>query len=232
MKYTFKFCYSFILLCMLLGEIAIAKDLGKRGNVFEIKEESFIAMMKRKLESVDIEKHQQKMENIAKDRVNNPTPVSGIKKATEGRVFYFDPTYELKEDAILPCGKVLHRAGTRVNPLEYMDLERRLFFIDSRDTTQVKWLLEQLDNGPTSENAANATAAETAPVIEDRVILVGGSVLQLKEEIREEHKDKIYFDQNGEIVGRFGIQHVPAIAQQEAMRIRIEEVKIDDEAGV
>ena len=50
------------------------------------------------------------------------------------------------KDAVLPCGKVLHRAGTKVNPLEHMNLNRRIFFIDSREELQVEWLKEQLSN--------------------------------------------------------------------------------------
>ena len=46
------------------------------------------------------------MQAIAKDRVENPQAVQGIEPATTSRVFYFDPSYTLEEDAILPCGTV------------------------------------------------------------------------------------------------------------------------------
>ncbi len=215
-----------LLSSILLSQKVMAVDLGKRGHTFDIIEESFVAMMKRKLESVDIKKYQEEMQNIVEDKVNNPREVEGITPAKQQRIFYFDPTYELKEDAILPCGKVIHKAGTRVNPLDYMNLERRMFFIDSRDKAQVKWLVEQLDN---AENIDKKDGVQ----IEDRVILVGGSVLKLQEEMMPEHKDKIYFDQSGEIIGRFGIKHVPAIAMQEDKQIRIQEVPLDsNEVGI
>lgn len=67
------------------------------------------------------------MTAIVRDRVNNPKAVEGIKPAIKARVFHFDPTYTLDQDAVLPCGKALHKAGTRVNPLEHMELNRRMF---------------------------------------------------------------------------------------------------------
>lgn len=77
-------------------------------------------------------KVQHQIQTRAKDRVNNPIPVNGINPATKDRIFYFDPTYILVKDAVLPCDKILHKAGVSVNPLEHMDLNRRLLFIDGR----------------------------------------------------------------------------------------------------
>ena len=208
---------------------AVAKDFGIKGHTYQIIEQPFLRMIDERLQKVDMEKEQEKMTAIVKDRVQNPRAVEGLLPALRSRIFYFDPTYTLEEDAVLPCGKILHKAGTKVNPLEHMDLNRRLFFIDSRDKSQVKWLKKQL---AASNAEISNELLDQKEVIEDRIILVAGSPFKLKEELGKEYENKIYFDQAGEIVGRFGIQHVPAIAIQEAMRIRIEEVKIDDEAGV
>ena len=199
---------------------AFAVDLGKIGKTFKIEEESFIAMMKRKLLEVDMEAERQKMENIARDRVENPTPVSGITWARTDRTFYFDPTYTLDADAVLPCGKVLHKAGTIVNPLEHMDLNRRIFFVDSRDGAQVEWLKEQLNN----------PLPEQKEPVEDRVILVGGSVFKLKEQLDQRHADIVFFDQHGELTTKFAIKHTPAVAQQEGLKIRIDEINLNNQA--
>ena len=117
--------------------VVMAKDLGKIAATFKIEEEAFVEMMKRKLAEIDMEAEREKMEAKARETILNPTPVVGISGATKDRTFYFDPTYTLDKDAVLPCGKVLYKAGSRVNPLEHMDLNRRLFFIDSRDERQV-----------------------------------------------------------------------------------------------
>ncbi len=208
---------ALVLICTLLSTFAMAKDLGKVANTFEIVEEPFSQMMKRKLEQVDMEQERKKMESIARDRVENPIPVAGIIESQESRTFYFDPTYTLEKDAVLPCGKVLHKAGTRVNPLDHMDLNRRLFFVDSRKENQIEWLEKQLNNPITNQKE----------IIEDRVILVGGSVFKLKEKLGEQHADKVYFDQSGELTTKFGIKAVPAIARQEEKKIRIDEINLN-----
>jgi conjugal transfer pilus assembly protein TraW len=194
---------------------ALAVDLGKRGTTFEIKEEGFVAMMIRKLKTLDLDKENEKMKRIAKDRVENPVPVEGIVPATEYREFYFDPTYTLQEDAVLPCGKVLYYAGTTVNPLEAMDLDRRLFFIDARDQRQIKWLKGQLAK----------PVPEQTPIIEDRIILIGGSVFELK---KQQDLTEVYFDQSGELTTKFGIKASPAIVEQEGKLLKIREIVLND----
>ena len=81
-----------ILIVSIYTSKIYAVDLGKVGNTFRIEEEAFTAMMKRKLEEVDMEKERKKIEKIARDKIKNPAPVKGISAATEERTFYFDPT--------------------------------------------------------------------------------------------------------------------------------------------
>ena len=193
-----------------------AVDLGKVGNTFRIEEEAFTLMMKRKLEEVDMEKERKKMEKIARDKIENPAPIKGISAATEERTFYFDPTYILDKDVVLPNGNILHKAGTTVNPLEHMNLNRRLFFVDSRQQEQVEWLKEQLNNPVTDQKE----------LVEDRIILVGGSVLKVRDELAKIHKHEVFFDQHGELTTKFTIKHSPAIAYQEGLKIRIDEINL------
>ncbi len=212
----YKVIITLILISFVQSQLAMANDLGKLGNTFKIEEEAFTLMMKRKLAEIDMDTEREKMQKIAIDRVENPTPVIGITGVTENRTFYFDPTYTLDEDAVLPCGKILHKAGTTVNPLEHMDLNRRLFFVDSREAKQVEWLQEQLSN----------PLPEQKEPVEDRIILVGGSVFKLQDKLEERHKSNVYFDQSGELTTKFGIKHSPAIAVQEGLKIRIDEINL------
>ena len=151
-KINLKYLISTMLIKILiiiniLTPIAVsAKDLGVVGQTFNVVEEPFIEMLKKRLDKLDLEKEKQNIQARAKERVENPQAVSGINPARKDRIFYFDPSYILDKDAVLPCGKVLHKAGTRVNPLEHMDLGRRLFFIDSRQEDQIAWLKERLNN--------------------------------------------------------------------------------------
>lgn len=200
----------------LLSLNAYAKDFGTQGHSFKIAEQGFLSMINERLQKVDMKKEQAKMTAIAKDRVEKPQAVEQVKPATSSREFYYDPTYTLDQDAVLPCGKILHKAGTRVNPFEYMSLNRRLFFIDAREPAQIKWLKPQL---------ASPLPEQQEPV-QDRIILVGGSPLKLKEELGSEHLDKVYFDQGGIIISKLGIIASPAIAMQDGLRVKINEVKL------
>ena len=207
-----------IFIAILAPSATGAIDLGVYGQTFKINEESFIFMMKKNLDLIDIEAHQAKMQTQAKYRVENPVGADHIVPAVKTRVFHFDPSYILPEDILLPCGKILPEAGKTVNPLEHMELNRRLFFIDSRQEDQIAWLKERL-NSPLAKQ-------EQKEQVEDRVILVGGSVFKLQELLGQDHADKVYFDQAAELTTKFGIKASPAIVEQEGLRLKIEEVKL------
>jgi len=212
-----------ILACIMVATMkdvdTHAKDFGVNGHTHQIAEQPLLRMIEERLQKVDMQKEQEKMTTIVKDRVNNPAPISGIEPAITNRVFYFDPAYTLDEDVSLPCGKILHKAGTKVNPLEHMNLSRRLFFIDARQKRQIKWLKELLNT--------QVLKQEDKELVEDRIILVGGSVFKLKEDLKDQHKDKIYFDQNGELTSKFGIKASPAVALQDGLMLKIEEIKLN-----
>ncbi len=159
------------------------------------------------------------MQKLAQDRINEPVPVAGITGTLAARSFTFDPTYVLEEDIILPCGKLLHPKGTKVNPLENMDLNREMIFIDALDKPQEKWLMVQLE-----EHSKMQALKEDAKEEELVVILVSGRPLELQEKVAR----AIYFDQGGTITSKLGIKQVPAIAYQEGKLLRIEEIYIGD----
>ena len=208
----------------LFSTTSSAVNLGSISHTFPVIEEGFVAMIKRKLGNVDIEQERLKMKRIARDRIENPQAVENIVRATQDKIFYYDPTYTLEEDVVLPCGKVLYTAGTKVNPLDHMDLDRRMLFVDARVKAQVEWVKKQiLDAAKRQDNDTKRDA------IEDRIILVGGSVFKLKDELEligAEHREKVYFDQAGELTSKFGIKATPAVAQQEGSVLKIEEMSI------
>jgi conjugal transfer pilus assembly protein TraW len=97
-----------MLLVCSLSNTVLAKDFGKQGTTFEIKEEGFVAMMQRKLKGVNLAEHEQKMKDLARKRVEEPTAILGITKATKTISHSFDPSYVLDQDVFLPCGKLLY----------------------------------------------------------------------------------------------------------------------------
>lgn len=185
-----------------------AKEFSKKGHVHQINEQPFLEMIQERLSKVDIPKEQKKLQKIVEQRIQNPTPVKNVTPATNSRTFYHDPTYTITKDITLPCGKILHKAGTTINPLEHMNLERRLIFLDARDKRQIKWLKE---------------AQKQSNEEQDRVILTGGSPLKLQELIQE----KVYFDQQGDLTNRFKIKHTPATVVQDGLTLKVREVELN-----
>ena len=206
---------AMVLYISTFSNTVFAKDFGNRGANYPVAEESILLSLQRKFAELDLKKEEERMRSIAEERVRNPAPVSGIIPAKETREFWHDPTYILTEDAVLPCGRVLYKAGTRVNPLDYMDLDRRLFFIDGREEKQVEWLRGQLLPDSSSFDKK----------IEDRIILVGGSPPEVQDKLGFE----VYFDQGGELTTRFGIRGSPAVAEQAGKNLKIVEVAVDAE---
>lgn len=204
-------------LCLLalfsvwVPEAASAKDFRTLGSTFEIKEEGFLSMVYRKLKSLDIGKEKSKMQEIARKKIEEPEVLVHITNSLEPREFTFDPTYTLEEDIKLPDGKILYSAGTKVNPLDHMEFDRVLVFLDAKDENQVRWLDRFLHNGPCSNK-------------EVRIILTSGSPLKFGEILQR----NVYFDQFGELTNKFRILHVPAVVSQNSGEkyLRIKEVKI------
>lgn len=222
-----------IVVCSLSNPV-FAKDFGKCGATFEIKEEGFVAMMQRKLKEVNLAEHEQKMKDLARKRVEEPTPVLGITRAKSTVSHSFDPSYVLDEDVFLPCGKLLYAAGTRVNPLDHMEWGGRMIFIDERDLAQIAWIKNnylktegfdknepKLPQGLDDQNKGNTV--HTVISSDTKIILTGGRPLELERELA----NPIYFDQFGELTGRFNIAHVPAIVEQDGKYLKVTELNID-----
>jgi conjugal transfer pilus assembly protein TraW len=157
------------------------------------------------------------MQNIARERVETPAPVIGIRRTAKQEVHSYDPTYVLDEDIYLPDGKLLHLAGTRVNPLDHMDWSGKLVFIDATDSTQVAWLKNQNYKQNTEESEAQQTSAM-------KIVLVAGKPIELENELQT----NVYFDQSGELTTKFNIRQVPAIVEQDGKILKITETYIGE----
>jgi len=218
-----------------LSNTALAKDFGKQGATFEIKEEGFVSMMQRKLQDVNLTEHEKKMKDLARKRVEEPTAISGITRATKTISHSFDPSYILDEDVFLPYGKLLYASGTRVNPLDHMEWNGKIVFVDGRDRSQIAWVKdnylklnkvfdkneEELPQNLSSQNKDNV--GHTTTSLDTKIILMGGRPLEVEIEVGS----PIYFDQFGELTSRFNIVHVPAIVEQEGKYLKVTEVNID-----
>jgi len=194
-----------LLIFSFLNIATEAKDFGIEGHTYEIIEEDILKFIERKLAQVDLKKLNQEMKTKTTEYVNRPTPVKGITRATESKITYYDPTYILQEDIKDHEGRLIHKAGKRINPLEYLSLGENLIFIDGDDSEQVDLAL--------TLNAVGKT----------KIILVKGSPIELQ----RKNKIWVYFDQAGMITRKLGITEVPAFVDQENLKLRIKFIGLD-----
>ncbi len=202
-----------LLVCSVLTlqpDILYAKDFGTQGTTFLIEEEDPIQLIQQKLktmeESGDLERRNQEIASKTKASIERPKPVLGITKASESRVFYYDPTYVVEQDLKDHKGQVFAHKGDRINPLEKVSFSQTLIFFNGDDEDQKAWAQSKL-----KENSV-------------KLVLVKGAPLKLSK-LWDTH---IYFDQNGYLTGKLGIAHVPAIVTEENKRLRIEEVSLKE----
>ncbi|MBQ4754829.1 DUF1380 domain-containing protein [Escherichia coli] len=81
------------------------------------------------------------------------------------------------------------RQGEVMNPLQYVPFNQTLYFINGDDPAQVAWMKRQ-----------------TPPILESKIILVQGSIPEMQKSL----DSRVYFDQNGVLCQRLGIDQVPA----------------------
>ena len=197
-----------------MTSLATARDLGTHGVIYPIEEEDPIAVIQKKLKGMEergeLERHNQELQKKTKAAVERPKPVEGMTRASKNRVFYYDPAYVVPEDIKGPKGQIIHKKGTKVNPLETVSLSQGFLFFNGDDSDQVNFAKKNL-----KENSV-------------KLILVKGAPLALS----VTWNVPVYFDQGGLLTRKLGIKHVPALVSQglssgerpeEGMRLRIEE---------
>ncbi|NVD97706.1 type-F conjugative transfer system protein TraW [Massilia sp. BJB1822] len=196
-------------LAAVLG-LARADTLAPIGPTYGIGEEHLLAMIERRLRereaSGELRRLQQQIVERGRQAVLRPTPLA-VPVATLPRTLYLDPTYVLDRPIGDGRGGVLFPAGTRSNPLDIVSLSRRLLFFDGRDARQVA--------------LARRLLARYAGAV--KPVITGGSYLDLM----KRWQVPVYYDQQGILIRRLRISHVPALVSQDGRRLRIDELVPD-----
>lgn len=178
------------------------------GPVYPIGEPDMLEEIEQKLQAMqDSGRMQQKIaEAIAKSThtAQYPKPVAGIGTTKKSRTYYYDPSIVATRDILDHEGKVVVKAGTKVNPLDYVRMGEWLVFFDGTDPKQVKL----------AEDLAKRYEWMIKPVLTS-----GGPM-----DLMRRWKQRVYFDQGGSMVQQLGIQNVPALVTQDGKRLRIDEL--------
>ncbi|MGE0289757.1 MAG: type-F conjugative transfer system protein TraW [Bradyrhizobium sp.] len=199
---------ALVVFAMLLSLVARAQDLGVIGPVFPIAEPSLLEVILSKLREAEatgvLARIQRETQANVKRGIEQPAPVERITKTIKARSFYYDPSIVVPYAIADAEGKVIVTPGTRVNPLDTVSLSKALLFIDARDPAQVGRARKILD-----ERGGKV-----------KVILTGGSYLDLM----RRWKRPVFYDQQGSLIEKLGIRHVPALVSQEGKKLKIEEI--------
>ncbi len=186
-------CYSTI----------FAKDFGRQGHVFEIREERFSEMIQRKLSRLDLNKERIEFQQKLWDMVNEPKSL-GLRRARKERDYEIDLSYVVKENIEDLNGKMIAYRGQKINPFDYITLDKEIVFINSNDQQQLAWL------------EANYKDKNCC------LILTEGRPIEISAKLNRQ----VYFDQFGTLSKRFKITAVPAVIKQEALAARVYEIAL------
>jgi conjugal transfer pilus assembly protein TraW len=196
-------------LLTLYGDLACSKDLGVYGPVYEIQEQDALKWIENRLNELqtsgEIERTQERLKEKALASIHRPKSVKELTRTTNPRQFERDLTVTVPQDIKDADGRIIHKAGTKINPLLALPTQKSLLFLDGDDETQIRWGLAEYKK-----------RSELA-----KLVLVNGPVIELI----KKHDVRFYFDQWGKLTQYFKIQQVPAIVEQVNGKLLISEVK-------
>lgn len=187
---------------------AEAKDYGTLGATWAIAEPDLLAVIRARLlaaeQSGALAAMNQKFVEAARASAQRPHPVAGITPATTDRRWDFDPSVTLADDIRDARGNLIAAKGQHFNPLHVIGLAHAFAFVDGDDPSEVAWAMKQ--------------------GVPDKVwiVLTKGSPIDRMKEA----KRRFYFDQQGVLTTRFGIEHTPALLAQKGDKLDIHEVAL------
>lgn len=194
-----------------------AADHGQMGATFPIIENDLLTMIETRLRHLEangqIDVLQRQMQEQAVASVRRPKPVEGLTPAMARREWLYDPSIITEEDIVDAKGNVITPAGTRINPLDLVEMRQELVFVDG-STAQIDW------------------AVRTYSDARAKIVFVAGSPF----DAMKPWQRRFYFDQGGKLTGKFGIRHTPAIVSgaivtKSGKALKVSEVPLSRQGG-
>lgn len=140
------------------------------------------------------------------DQTSVPKKI-GLSRTKVPKSFYRDMGIVIPQDVLNDAGEVVHKAGTKINPLFEMQTQKKMLFINGHDPVQVAWAIQEYRSNP----------------FWVKLILAQGKPRDSVEESRLPW----YFDENGTLIRYLGIEHVPARVTQVKSALFIEELVLN-----
>lgn len=212
-----KFIVSLFLIVSC--SITYAANLGNYGQLYPIAETDMLDFIHARLETMqkngELEKKQKEITERIQQNVLRPKPTL-LPVATQTKVYYYTPKFTVPWNIYDAQGNLIYKVGTSINALDSASVRvvspyarastfnETLLFIDADDHAQISY----------------------AKTIQSSYTLV--KIILIKGNIKDAAKNlgRVYFDQNGTLIKRFGISAVPTIIQRDGQRLKITETPV------
>ena len=182
-----------------------ARDYGQAGQAFPVIEPDLLSTIEARLHRAEATGELARTNALFSKRVEakvrRPDPVAGISPAVALREWDYDPTVRLERDIRDQKGNLIAAAGQSINPLDFVRIRQTLVFVDGDDAAQIAWATERYTD------------------LGAKIIFVSGSPIDQM----TARKRRFFFDQQGTLTTRFGIEHTPAVARQNGRVMHISE---------
>jgi conjugal transfer pilus assembly protein TraW len=193
-------------LTAVCGGMAQAKDFGVYGKLFPITEPDFLEQILSRFRTMEgngeWDAMKGEMQERTREYIERPTASGFLSPAEEYRAFRFDPSISVDRDLADDNGQVFAAAGSTVNPLAYSSFNKRIVVIDGDKQDQVEYALSKGNE------------------LDTLIVLASGAPLDLM----RSHGRRFWFDQQGVIVKRFGLERLPSVITRDDPFMLIEEI--------
>jgi len=190
-----------LLLC-LLPTCGMAAEFLREGELYSITEPDFREFIQHRLQYLQKTNALEtlKKETIKRVRHSALRPKSlELKSIEKSYTFTVSPEFVVTKDIRLPSGQLIAAKGTTINPMHRVHFQGALIFFNGDDKAQVAWVKKHSADFPFV-----------------KLILTQGNIKKASERF-----GRIYFDQEGRLVQKLNIQHVPAVVTQSESRWKI-----------
>lgn len=151
-----------------------AKDYGVQGTVWEITEVDVRQLLMTEVANADWEGPRKEMEASAHSYLDN-LPKRQMPEPSTNTIAWVDPSFTLEEDIKVPykgldgkyAWRILHKAGTKVNPLDRIQPATAMLFFDGSVPEQVKLVKQALALEPNRVVPVEAGAGNLKDVNEE-----------------------------------------------------------------
>lgn len=195
---------SALIILLLFASVASAeiRKIGTYGAVYPIRENNALEEMQRKARQADMSQFQKE----ARKKIENATlPTTPLPRCETADRYLVDMTYTTPIDIPDKDGGILYPKGFQFNPLDYMDFDRTLVFLNGNDPKQVAWFKQ----------------SEHFKDLKIKVLITEGKWMDLSQTFERQ-----VFYALPIIVDRFGLKAVPSVCRQNGKFMEVEEIAI------